>query len=112
MNSKNYIGKYDGYDLWYEKGYYSNNRVALQIMCKDKDDYVEPYAVATINLPGADLPSDYPINFEEAGKTYGFVNGDLDEEFKSFLRENHIISDAIRTVQYNYGTYELVEILV
>ena len=112
MNKKTYIGKYDGYGLWYEKGYYNNNRVALQIMCKDERGYIEPYAVATINLPEIDLPSDYPIDFETASKTYGFVNGDLDEDFKGFLRENHIISDAIRTVQYNYGQYELVEILV
>lgn len=112
MNSKTFIGKYDSYDLWYEKGYYNNNRVALQIMSSYEEGYVETYAVVTINLPEADLPSDHPITFEEASKTYGFVNGDLTEDFKSFLRDKNIISYPLKTVQYNYGTYELVEILV
>lgn len=111
-----YIGDYqdeytDGAQpLYYSIGRYFNDRIALEIY--NEDD--EPYAVVTINLPDASIPEN---EFSDSCGTdvhqeHAFINGDLDERFKQWLRDKNIISYPLRTVKYNYGTYELCEILV
>lgn len=112
MNKKNYIGNYNGTDLFYEISQYLNGRMAVMITCTDEEGYEEDYADLTINLPDVDLPSDVAIDLETALKKYAFLDGDLDEDFKKFLREKNVISDPIKTVPYNFGQYELVEILI
>lgn len=119
-----YIGHFkDEYDeeeyaLYYKVGRYENGRIALDINCEQTDDdgtkYYEPYARVTINLPDMDIPEN---SFSDSCGTdehqeHAFINGDLTEKFKQWLRDNDIISYPLRTVKYNYGTYELCEILV
>ena len=109
---KNYIGDFEGLKMFYILSHYPNGRPAIVATSVDKNGFEDDYAVVTINLPDRELPSDCPINIEEATSAYGFIDADLTEEFKSFLREKNIISDPIATVQYNMGRYELCKILV
>lgn len=119
-----YIGQlqdeYDGeeYAMYYKVGRYGNGRIALDINCEytDKDGYkyYEPFGRVTVNLPDADIPENL---FSDSCGTdehqeHAFINGDLTEKFKQWLRDNNVISYPLRTLKYNYGTYELCEILV
>lgn len=97
MNNKTYIGNFDGQDLWYYKGTYPNGRTAIELV--DEND--EPYAVMTINLPLADCP-EHMVH----------LNADMTQELVDFLRKKNIIGDAIDTVQYNYGHYELCPLFI
>lgn len=124
----NYDGRYIGqfqdeydekeYSLYYKVERYKNGRIALDIDFAETDDvgnkYYEPYARVTINLPDMNIPEN---SFSDSCGTdehqeHAFINGDLTEKFKQWLRDKNIISYPLRTVKYNYGTYELVEILV
>ena len=120
-----YIGQYqDEYDeqpyaLYYQLGQYQNGRVALDINCEytadDGSKYYEPYARVTINLPDADIFENEDYEFcglIPVKPNHAFINADLTESFKQWLRDNNIISYPIRTLKYNYGTYELCQILV
>ena len=119
-----YIGHFqDEYDdeeyaLYYRVGRYGNGRIALDIDCENTDDdgskYYEPYARVTVNLPDMDIPENLFSDScgTDAHQEHAFINGDCTEKFKQWLRDNNIISYPLRTVKYNYGTYELCEILV
>lgn len=121
MDESHYIGEYvDSYGVWnlyYYIARYSNNRIALELEHKYVEDGLEnfePYAMVTINLPDASIPENL---FSDSCGTdehqeHAFINGDLDERFKQWLRDKNVISYPLRTVKYNYGTYELCEILV
>lgn len=122
MDESHYIGEYvDSYGVWnlyYYIARYSNNRIALELEHKYIEDGLEnfePYAMVTINLPNASIPENSMLDScgtaEPTGE-YAFINADLDERFKQFLRDKNVISYPFRTVKYNYGTYELCEILV
>lgn len=109
----NHIGKYKDeygeYDLYYTVNRYeNNNRIALDI-----DDPNEgPYARVTINLTDVDPITYLNVDCWLDADKYQFINGDLTEDFKKWLREKNIISDPVTTIPYNYGRYELCKILV
>lgn len=53
----NYYGK--DYELTFKKGEYSNGRLAIKVMCKEKgEDWFEPFCNLTVNLPDIILSSD------------------------------------------------------
>lgn len=113
-----YLGNYKGTDMWYSVGTYSNGRKAYEIYSEHTDNdfnsYYEPYAVVTINLPDVEIPENsmYGLGDEPFPSEHCFINADLDEGFKEWLRRENFMSYPVRTVKYNYGTYELSEILV
>lgn len=115
MNGSNYIGKYkdeDGeeYNLYYYIGEYSSNgRVSLLLYDRIHD---EDYAVVTVNLPDVDLMTYLDVDCWSDADKYAFINGDLTEHFKKWLREKNVISDKVTTVLCNYGQYDLCKILV
>ena len=116
FDESHHIGKYKDeygeYDLYYDVAKYDcNDRIALDINCADNGSY----ARATVNLTDVDIWFIISnISFEETlnADDYAFINGDLTEDFKAWLREKNIISDPIATVKYNFGQYELCKILV
>ena len=120
----NYIGQYQDeydehkYDMYYQVGRYDNGRIALDIDCEYTDDdgntYREPYARVTVNLPDKSIPENL---FSDSCGTdehqeHAFVNNDLTEQFKYWLRQNNIISYPIRTAHQGFVHFELCEILV
>lgn len=119
IDEDHYIGRYDDgygvYDLFWTLNRYNNGRIALEIDSIDSEGNEETYAVVTINLPDVSIPENaftYSCGTECYADNFAFINGDLTEEFKKYLRDKNIISYPYRTVKYNYGTYELCEILV
>lgn len=113
FDESHHIGKYKDeygeYDLYYNIAKYDcNDRIALDINCADG----EPYARVTINLTDVDPIMYLSIDCWIDADKYQFINGDLTEDFKEWLREKNIISDKVTAIQYNFGQYELCKILV
>ena len=93
---KKCIGNYEGYDLFLTiSRYNNNNRLYVGL-----DTYDGMYDDLTVNLSDLYLPSN----------DYIFLNGDIDNKFKEFLKEKNIIGDTIETYKYNMGHYDMVMI--
>lgn len=108
-----YSSEYGSPDLYFDfEQYASNDRVALLLYDAVED---ELYAEVTENLPNVDILyrlSNVSPAIAQDYEKYAFINSDLDEDFKAWLRKKNVISYPVLTVQYNYGQYELCKILL
>lgn len=122
MDEKFHIGVYkdeygEKFDLYYRKGLYLNGRTSLMLYCKTKEDGLEvfeDYAIVTVNLPEQSIPENL---FDDSCGTdqhqdHAFIDHNLTEHLKSWLREKNIISHPIRTAHQGFVHFELCEILV
>lgn len=92
-NKKTFI--FDGQELFFSIGTYSNNRLA--ITC---DTIEEPYSDITINLPNAFIDMINEAYLDPIVKDVGLQNA---------LLEAGIIEKVISSDKYNMGTYDFVK---
>lgn len=98
------IVKFDQWQCHLQLGYYSNNRLAIELVSavENLDDYLfigEPITKATTNLPDIDLKNDEII----------IKNHSENEGILETLKQYGYISDSIKEVSSGFSHFNVVK---
>ena len=96
------------YELKFQKGRYSNNRLAIQVLGRREDeDWYEPFCTLTVNLPDVILSSD---GSKDLPSNMAFIDTNNCPEYLFMqLADEGVMTVTKTRARSGYCTYPLVK---